>query len=979
VLAICQEDAMIHDLYLRAHTVVPDDTSEQGEQPARQSRSPQLWPDYALVWDTETSLDLEQTLNFGVWRFCELRNNKYASVQEGIFYRDGLAEKDIQTITAYAEKHAASQLLQGAETELAVLSQPAFVEKVFWESVRAGALIVGFNLPFDIARIATHWTTAQNGGFSIVLSQLSKQKVENLHRPRIRIAPLNGVAERIELTAVRWKNEQHRWRRGRFLDLHTLAFALTDNSYSLKDAIEAFGSKPRKMDHEPTGLINNQEINYARRDVRATVGLLNALKHEYELHPIDLRPERAYSPASIGKAYLRAMGIVEPMQKFKDIAPKVHGIAMAAYYGGRAECRIRRWPVPVVPVDLTSEYPSVDALLGIWDVLTAERLTTQDATEDVRGLSAKVTLDDLFQPALWKQLNFYALIVPEGDILPVRSVYDSKSGTCNIGLNTLHWKQPMWVAGPDLIASVLLSGHIPNIKEAFRIVPDGKQRDLKPIALRGAISVDPTKEDFFTRVIEYRKQNKTNDRLQYFLKILANSTSYGTYLELNPVKVDASTRPNIVVYSGEHTFTQLAPDSVEQPGSFYFPLLGALITSGGRLLLAMIERCVRDAGGTYLCCDTDALTIVASKPGGTVRMPGGAPPIKALSWSEVDRIAAGFDSLSPYSSVVPHLLRLTDENFDKNNDQQQLFGLAIAAKRYVLYTTRCGATYCSHHSCITVVDPKAHGLIFCAPSDERESGLPKWWWELWRFILTIEFKQIINPDFNALMIAGRTMDANTSTDVDGQPSWIALPAMMKMRMSTPHYLKQMKDKASPFGFVLHPRTRENLKLTLLTPFSKNRAKWLNSMCINTHDGTRYNLNELTRTNIITLGDILCGYVQHPEIKSLRPDGTKCKADTRGLLRRMTINGGLQHCIGKEVSRFEQGKDDFIESIDDVCIHYDGGRVAANESLLAEISTRGLRKTTKETGLDRKTIRRILNREKVKGSTLAKVVAGFRQK
>jgi len=31
---------------------------------------------------------------------------------------------------------------------------------------------------------------------------------------------------------------------------------------------------------------------------------------------------------------------------------------------------------------------------------------------------------------------------------------------------------------------------------------------------------------------------------------------------------------------------------------------------GGRLLLAMIERCVRDAGGTYMCCDTDALIIV---------------------------------------------------------------------------------------------------------------------------------------------------------------------------------------------------------------------------------------------------------------------------------------------------------------------------------------------------------------------------------
>jgi hypothetical protein len=186
-----------------------------------------------------------------------------------------------------------------------------------------------------------------------------------------------------------------------------------------------------------------------------------------------------------------------------------------------------------------------------------------------------------------------------------------------------------------------------------------------------SFTVDPIKEDFFTRVIEYRKQNKADDRLQYFLKILANSTSYGTYLELNPVKIDTSNRPKITVYSGDHIFTQLAPDTIEQPGSFYFSLLGALITSGGRLLLAMIQRCVRDAGGTYLCCDTDALTIVASKAGGTVQMPDDADPVKALSWSEIEQITSRFDSLSPYDrNIVPHLLRLTDENYEKDGDQQ---------------------------------------------------------------------------------------------------------------------------------------------------------------------------------------------------------------------------------------------------------------------------------------------------------------------
>src|SRR5713226_4191104 len=107
---------MTHDLYLRAHIVVSGKTSDQAEQSTK--RSPRLWPDYALVWDTETLLDLEQTLNFGVWRFCQLQGTEYVAIQEGIFYRDGLARKDIQTILAYKQKHLADRLVGGVDAEL---------------------------------------------------------------------------------------------------------------------------------------------------------------------------------------------------------------------------------------------------------------------------------------------------------------------------------------------------------------------------------------------------------------------------------------------------------------------------------------------------------------------------------------------------------------------------------------------------------------------------------------------------------------------------------------------------------------------------------------------------------------------------------------------------------------------------------------------------------------------------------------------
>lgn len=79
-----------------------------------------------------------------------------------------------------------------------------------------------------------------------------------------------------------------------------------------------------------------------------------------------------------------------------------------------------------------------------------------------------------------------------------------------------------------------------------------------------------------------------------------------------------------------------------------------------------------------------------------------------------------------------------------------------------------------------------------------------------------------------------------------------------------------------------------------------------------------------------------------------------------------------------MSRFAQGKNDFIENIGDEGIRYEGGRAAANENLITEISTNGLCKTTEQTGLDRKTIRAILKGRKVKASTLSKVVMGLRR-
>ncbi len=136
---------------------------------------------------------------------------------------------------------------------------------------------------------------------------------------------------------------------------------------------------------------------------------------------------------------------------------------------------------------------------------------------------------------------------------------------------------------------------------------------MRPIKLMGAIPVDPYSDDLFQRVIEHRKANEKNKALKHALKIVANSTSYGCFVELNEEKESKAVK--LEVYSGDDHCTLMSVKKVEDPGSWYFPPLASLITAGGRLLLAMAELCVTEAGGTWMAADTDSILAVANKTG----------------------------------------------------------------------------------------------------------------------------------------------------------------------------------------------------------------------------------------------------------------------------------------------------------------------------------------------------------------------------
>ncbi len=107
------------------------------------------------------------------------------------------------------------------------------------------------------------------------------------------------------------------------------------------------------------------------------------------------------------------------------------------------------------------------------------------------------------------------------------------------------------------------------------------------------------------------------------------------------------------------------------------PHIASLITSGGRLLLAMLERCIADAGGTFLFCDTDSAAIVSAQHKQPIPMPNGAKPITALSWAEVQRIVDKFESLNPYDrKLIPgSILKIHKLNWDRDKTAKAVIRL----------------------------------------------------------------------------------------------------------------------------------------------------------------------------------------------------------------------------------------------------------------------------------------------------------------
>jgi hypothetical protein len=285
-------------------------------------------PDAMLVFDTETRTDRTQRLTFGSYRF--IVDGQLA--KESLFSADDLPAKDLRILERYlAEPRTVVPDETAHDVSLLTLSE--FLRNFFHDAYRGRCLVVAFNFPFDAARLAYNFTNARGrfaGGFSLDL--WSRLGTRNRFRPSICIKhidskrALKGFTRRKGLDeedmipegSTTGKKDEGYVFRGHFLDLRTLAFALTDKSYTLEKACDDFGVEHGKQHVTRHGIVTPKYIKYNRRDVLATAELAAKLLEEYDKHDIKLQETKAYSPASIGKAYLRRMGIKPILQRQRN-------------------------------------------------------------------------------------------------------------------------------------------------------------------------------------------------------------------------------------------------------------------------------------------------------------------------------------------------------------------------------------------------------------------------------------------------------------------------------------------------------------------------------------------------------------------------------------------------------------------------------------------------------------------------------------
>jgi hypothetical protein len=187
--------------------------------------------------------------------------------------------------------------------------------------------------------------------------------------------------------------------------------------------------------------------------------------------------------------------------------------------------------------------------------------------------------------------------------------------------------------------------------------------------------------------------------------------------------------------------------------------------------------------------------------------------------------------------------------------------------------------------------------------------------------------------------------------------------MRRIAISTPNVMAALRrlrrDQARPYNFALSPVlvNLTGIQVTLLTPYEKDSSRWMTMPHVNIHDGTTHTLANPTLPVLVQAFEMVFQqYHRHPEFKSCAPDGSPCKADTAGLLKRYPVTVSGFNLIGKETERGWEQNDD-ISTLMPSLVRYRVNSGIADERLRQRLLQTPLAYLESETGLSRHTILR----------------------
>ena len=961
-------DDRIDHLPIAVRAYVPLASSE----PARPHKPSPVPSDWALIFDTETTTDPSQRLRFGSFQW----RRSGELVRGGLFYDPAaLSEPEQRMLVSFIRQHG-----------LELMTVEEFVETIFFKLAYVlRATIVGFNLPFDISRLAIRHGSARRrpmrGGFSFQLS-------EKPWWPRIQVKHLDRKASMIRFTAPAKQRTPRGMRkrasvpvrRGFFVDVKTIGAALTSRSDTLASLAEFLDVPSRKLVvDEHGGPLTPDYIAYGVNDTQVTWECYAELRERYAKHGLTETPMyRIKSEAGIGKAYLKQMGIKPWRLAQPDFPREIINIIIQTYYGGRSEVHLRRIVTQLLYCDFLSMYPTVCTLMDLWRWVIAKGVSWRDTTDETRALLARVTKSNFQSRAMWPALTTLVQVLPDRDILPVRSQYGGEA-QYTIGLNEIDSDEPLWYTLADCINSKFATKKPPSIIKALTFEPKGVQAGLRPVDIDGNpdFRIDPRSGDFYKAIIELRSSIKARlktcppsgrealDSQQQALKILANSTSYGIFVEIN---VEELTEPAPALrYSDDGTASEISVDKAELPGAYFHPLLATLITAAARLLLGIAERLAADAGLDWAFCDTDSMAF--AKP---------AHMEESEFYRRVAAICAWFNVLNPYEGAG-ELLKREDANFAlidgrPTNTLAPLYVWAISAKRYALFNIdvagkpvlRKASAHGLGHLMVPYSDANAPASFPAPMMPLKDIGVERWQHDVWYRI--VEAALDGNPDRPNI------------ADLPG----LDQPAASRYAATTPTLLRWFDgyndgrgytDQVRPFNFLTvfparrtrvpdladfleepgteKPRRRDRGDLPRpVAPYNAVPARAAKN-CFDRMTGQPVATNRLK-----TCAEALADYHLHPEAKFLNGD----YLDRGATVRRHVHVAGVRY-IGKEANRWEE---QFYLGYDpETQIEYEAGKKRTEQlraTFRAAASRFGQRHFAAAAGVSREQLRAILHRE-----------------